>query len=375
MALARPPSPAMRLALALARRAVGRTSPNPPVGAVVVREGRVVGKGATAPPGGPHAEVTALAQAGPLAQGADLFVTMEPCAHYGRTPPCVDAILSAGIARVHMALLDPNPRVAGRGLARLRSAGVACEVGEGAVEASRVMAGYLRWITSGLPFVIAKWAMSLDGKTATCTGDSRWISGEASLRAVHRLRAQVDAVMVGVGTVLADDPLLTARDESGRPYPRQPLRVVVDSQGRTPPTARLFSQPGPLLLALADPPPDRLEALRRTGAEVLLLPTEEGRVDLPALMRHLAERGVLTVLVEGGGTLLASLVEAGLVDRVVADIAPLLIGGREAPSPLEGEGVRRVQEALRLREVEVRRRGEDLEVSGYLRLPPLPLEM
>ena len=235
---------AMRRALSLARRSLGGVSPNPAVGAVVVNGGVVVGEGRNEPPGGRHAEIVALEQAGDAASGAVMYVSLEPCSHHGRTPPCVDAILDAGIAEVHAAIADPNPHVAGGGAAALRDAGVKVVVGERAAEASTLLEAYLKWVTTGRPFVTAKFAMSLDGKIATRSGDSQWITGERARQHVHELRAASDAVMVGVGTVLADDPLLTARDRRGKPLERQPLRVVVDSGGRTPAGARLLSQPG-----------------------------------------------------------------------------------------------------------------------------------
>ena len=224
----------MRRALSLARRSLGGVSPNPSVGAVVVNGGAVVGEGRTEPPGGRHAEVVALEQAGEAARGGVMYVSLEPCNHHGRTPPCVDAILEAGIAEVHAAISDPNPSVAGGGAAALRDAGVKVVVGERAAEASTLLEAYLKWVTTRRPFVTAKFAMSLDGKIATRSGDSQWITGERARQHVHELRAASDAVMVGVGTVLADDPLLTARDRTGRPLARQPLRVVVDTRGRTP---------------------------------------------------------------------------------------------------------------------------------------------
>lgn len=360
------PGPFMRRALELAWQGLGQTSPNPSVGAVVVREGRVVAEGVTSPPGGPHAEVTALARAGPLARGSALYVTLEPCAHHGRTPPCTQAIIAAGVAEVHMALLDPNPLVNGRGREALESAGVRCYLGEGAEEARRVMEGYFKWVGAGLPFVTLKWAVSLDGKSATATGHSRWISGPTSRRYAHLLRARADAVMVGVGTVLADDPLLTARGEDDRPLPRQPLRVVVDSGARTPASARLLRQPGPTLIAVARPPGERLAPLEAAGARVLPFPAEDGRVDLRALLRHLAREGATSVLVEGGGTLAASLLAQGLVDKVVAFIAPVIVGGKEAPTPVEGEGIPTMEKALRLERLTVERLGQDLVLTGYI---------
>jgi diaminohydroxyphosphoribosylaminopyrimidine deaminase/5-amino-6-(5-phosphoribosylamino)uracil reductase len=355
----------MQRALELARRALGATSPNPPVGAVIVSEGRVVGEGWTQPVGGPHAEVEALEGAGSAARGSTLYVTLEPCCHQGRTPPCTQAIIRAGIAEAHIATLDPNPRVNGNGVRELKAAGLRLVVGEREAEAREVMEGYLKWITTGLPFVTAKYAMSLDGKIATATGESRWITGEAARRRVHGLRQTCDAVVVGIGTALADNPQLTARDDSGHPWGRQPLRVVVDSGARLPPDAAMLGEPGKTLVATASPPQTRARALQNTGAELLDLPAEDGRVDVKALLQALGARGVTSLLVEGGGTLLATLMQQRLVDKVMAFIAPVLIGGREAPTPVEGPGVLELTQVLRLARVTVERLGGDLLVVGY----------
>jgi diaminohydroxyphosphoribosylaminopyrimidine deaminase/5-amino-6-(5-phosphoribosylamino)uracil reductase len=311
--------------------------------------------------------VVALGQAGELARGAALYVTLEPCCHQGRTGPCTRAIVAAGVAQVHMAALDPNPLVNGGGKAELEGAGLLTSVGEKEAEARELMEAYLKWIGTGAPFVTAKYAMSLDGKIATASGDSRWITGEEARRYAHELRRVSDAIMVGINTVLRDDPQLTARDEQGLPLPRQPLRVVVDSAGRLPPTARLLREPGRTLLVGARVPSNRAHLLRQAGAEVLNLPSEDGRVDLAALLRELGNREVTALLAEGGGILLASLFEAGLVDKVAAFIAPLIIGGREATTPVEGQGVRRVAEAWRLERVRVLQLGEDVLFTGYPR--------
>lgn len=358
----------MAQALELARQVLGTTSPNPAVGAIVVRDGQVVGRGATRPPGGPHAERVALAEAGELARGATLYVTLEPCCHHGRTPPCTEAIIAAGIAEVHVATLDPNPLVNGRGVQALAGRGIRVVVGEHEAEARRLNEWFFKYITAGRPFVLAKYAMTLDGKIAARTGDSRWVTGPAARAFVHRLRAQVDAVMVGVGTVLADDPALTARPEEfgGEPAARQPLRVVVDSRGRTPLEARVLDGSAPTLIAttaLADP--ERLAAFQARGAEVLVLPTVDGRVDLVALLGELGRRQVAWALVEGGGRLLGSLFGRGLIDKVLAFVAPKLIGGGDAPGPIGGTGRPRMAEAVRLADVEIERLGEDLLVSGY----------
>ena len=357
----------MERALALAWEALGSVSPNPAVGAVVVKDGRVVGEGCTQPPGCSHAEIVALRQAGEDAAGAVLYTTLEPCCQYGRTPPCTDAIIAAGISEVHSAVVDPNPLVSGKGHSTLPEAGIRTVAGEGEAEARKVMEAYFKFITTGLPFVVVKFAMSLDGKIATRTGDSRWISGEESRRYAHRLRARSDAVMVGVNTVIADDPRLTARDDSGEPLDRQPLRVVVDSRGRTPAEARLLSEPGRTLVAVAGAEGPGVDRLSSAGAEVERLAGAGGTVDLAELMTQLGRgRDITSLLVESGGTLLGSLFDQRLVDKVVAFVAPTVIGGRDAPTPVGGTGVQKAADALRLERVEVLQLGGDVAMIGYL---------
>ena len=355
----------MERALELARLALSSASPNPAVGAVVVSGGRVVGEGWTQPPGEAHAEVMALAQAGPRASGASLYVTLEPCGHFGRTPPCTQAIIDAGIAEVHAAMIDPNPLVSGGGLSLLRDAGIGTEVGEGEEQARELVEAYVKFITTGLPFVTAKFAMSLDGKIATRTGDSKWITGEEARRYVHELRAASDAIMVGVNTVIADDPQLTARDDSGRPRERQPLRVLVDSTGRTPPESRLLTEPGRTLLVSAGVDDATRHRLTSAGAEVVSIPSEDGTVDLGTLLECLGQRQATSVLVEGGGTLLGSFFDRGLVDKVVAFVAPTIVGGAEAPSPVAGLGVEKMAAANRLHRGKVMHFGSDIALIGY----------
>ncbi len=351
---------AMRRALSLARRSLGGVSPNPAVGAVVLKDGEVVGEGRTEPPGGRHAEAAALEQAGDAARGGVMYVSLEPCNHHGRTPPCVDAILDAGVAEVHAAIPDPNPHVAGGGADALRDAGVKVVVGERAAEASTLLEAYLKWVTTGRPFVTAKFAMSLDGKIATRSGDSQWITGERARQHVHELRAASDAVMVGVGTVLADDPLLTARDRRGRPLRRQPLRVVVDSRARTPSGARLLSQPGPVVVATA------AEDRHVAGAHRVSRALATGAVDVDWVLEYLgSDWDVSSVLVEGGATLLGSMFDFDLVDKVVAFVAPTIIGGDEAPSAVGGLGVGAMAAAIKLERTKVRRFGRDTAIIGY----------
>jgi len=373
------PTNPMERALSLARQALGTASPNPAVGAVLVKGGRIVGEGFTQPPGGPHAEVVAIGRAGEAARGATLYVTLEPCCHHGRTPPCTEAVLAAGVREVHLSHLDPDPHVNGRGKADLESAGVTVFVGEGEEKARRINEAYLKHRTTGLPFVIAKFAASLDGKIAATSGESRWVSGPESRRWSHRQRTLVDAIIVGVRTVLVDNPELTARPGPGEGArqadgePRQPLRLVADSRGRTPASARVLQGPGRTLAATTDASSEAWrQQMRDAGAEVVVLPTRRagetasgGRVDLVELLRYLGGRDVLSLLVEGGGELLGGFFDLGLVDKVQAIIAPIIIGGQEATAAVAGSGARRMADALRLRDVTIERLGEDVLVTGY----------
>ena len=355
----------MARALELARQALGTTSPNPAVGAVLVKDGCIVGKGHTEPPGGPHAEIVAIKQAGADARGATLYVTLEPCSHYGRTPPCTKAIIEAGVREVRFSLEDPDAQNRGRGAQELRDAGIEVHAGEREQEARRINEAYIKQRLTGLPFVVAKWAMSLDGKIAATSGDSRWVSGPETREWSHQLRTKIDAIMVGVRTVLVDDPQLTARP-GGIDAERQPLRIVADSHGRTPVTARVLDGPGRALLATTSASSAVWRRqMAEAGAEVLVLAERDGRVDLEELLRALGERQLLSLLVEGGGELLGSFFDAGLVDKLHAVVAPLIIGGKDAPAAVAGRGVERMAEALRLSEVSVERLGEDVLVTGY----------
>jgi diaminohydroxyphosphoribosylaminopyrimidine deaminase/5-amino-6-(5-phosphoribosylamino)uracil reductase len=368
-----PPQQYMECALSLARLAMGYTSPNPAVGAVVVKDGLAVGMGYTQPAGSEHAEVMALRQAGDKAQGATMYVTLEPCSHYGRTPPCTQAIIDAGISEVHIALLDPNPVVSGRGVGRLNERGIKTHIGICQQEAYEINEAYIKHITTGLPFVVAKFAMSLDGKIATKTGDSKWITKEEARKYAHALRYTVDAIMVGVNTIVADNPRLTAKGCGGRGGigKMQPLRLVVDSKGRVPLNAHIFEPPGEVLLAVAAPFDSvKKEKFVEAGVEVLELPAREGSVDIVELLKLLGKREIVTVLVEGGGKLLGSLFDHHLVDKVLAFISPIIIGGCEAVS-VGGNGVDNMAKALRLSRVDIKSFGDDILVSGYVekRLP------
>ncbi|MCC6767221.1 MAG: bifunctional diaminohydroxyphosphoribosylaminopyrimidine deaminase/5-amino-6-(5-phosphoribosylamino)uracil reductase RibD [Deltaproteobacteria bacterium] len=352
----------MRRAVALAERALGRTSPNPAVGALVVKAGRVVGEGWTRPVGGPHAEVVALRRAGARARGATLYVTLEPCAHFGRTPPCADAIVAAGVARVVVAVGDPNPRVRGRGLRILARAGVAVTTGVLAEEAGAVSAWFRHFVVRRRPFVILKLAASLDGRIATAAGASRWITGAAARRWVHTLRNRVDAVMVGSETVRADDPSLTCRVRGGR----DPVRIVIDGRLQTPLAAAVVRQrsaAATIVATTAAAPVGRRRALADAGVEVIVVPAKGGKVDLGTLLRGLAARGIVSVLVEGGGDLAAAMVRARLVDRLAVITAPVLLGGDGRPM-LGALGLRRLGDAPRLVRQTVVRLGRDLLRDG-----------
>lgn len=358
----------MEQALSLARLALGQASPNPAVGAVVVKDGAVVGQGYTQPPGSWHAEVAALEQAGEKARGGTMYVSLEPCCHHGRTPPCSQAIIAAGMAEVHLAMLDPNPLVSGRGKDQLEGGGIRVYAGEHEKEAGELNEAYTKFITTGMPWVTVKFAISLDGKIATRSGDSRWISGEQARKYVHKLRYTSDAVMVGVNTVLFDDPRLTSRcNGRGGTARKQPLRVIVTGRGQIPLTARLFGEPGRTLVALG-----RFEAAEEkaacagVNAELVELPSSGGQVDLAGLLKVLGERDITSVLVEGGETLLGSLFDCGLVDKVIVFVAPIIIGGKGARTAVGGSGVDKVIDSLRLKRIAVEQFGEDVMVSGYV---------
>jgi diaminohydroxyphosphoribosylaminopyrimidine deaminase/5-amino-6-(5-phosphoribosylamino)uracil reductase len=357
----------MSRALELARSALGTTSPNPAVGAVIVRDSVVVGEGHTLPAGQHHAEIGALLQAGPAAHGATLFCTLEPCCHYGRTPPCTDAIISAGISHVVYAVRDPNPRVAGGGASALRSAGIAIEH-QPNPDADELYEAFAKHITTGLPFVVAKFAMSLDGKIATRTGASQWITGPEARARVQQMRKELDGIMVGIGTTLTDDPQLTARDPDGNPWSSdlQPVRIVVDSHGRTPPDARMLRQPGRTIIATGGGlDPARTSPLEDAGAQVCEFPGPDGRVNLSALLEFLGGEGIVSVLVEGGGEVMGAMLDAGLIDKVNAFVAPMLIGGAGASSPIGGNGATVMADVWHLERARSEHIGPDWLITGY----------
>jgi diaminohydroxyphosphoribosylaminopyrimidine deaminase / 5-amino-6-(5-phosphoribosylamino)uracil reductase len=351
----------MRQALALARRAEGKTSPNPAVGCVIVRDGKVVGRGWHRKAGTPHAEVHALNDAGELAAGADLYVTLEPCSHFGKTPPCAQALIAARVGRVFVGMVDPNPLVSGAGIAMLREAGIEVEAGILEEECRELNRPFVKWIQTKLPYVTLKSALTLDGKTATRTGDSKWITGDRSRAEVHRLRGKVDAIMVGVGTVLKDDPLLTCRLPGGK----DPIRVVVDSTLRIPQHAAILGVQSKAKTVLATCSNDqaRIESLTSRGVEVISCRECEGGVDLQDLFARLGALGVQSLLLEGGSHLAGGALRAGLIDRCLIFFAPKLVGG-EGIGLFAGEGVAVMGEAIRLEEMTVRRVGPDFLVQG-----------
>ncbi len=358
----------MRRALLLAARARGRTSPNPLVGAAIVRDGEIVGEGYHQKAGGAHAEVHALNQAGPLARGATMYITLEPCPHWGRTPPCTKAVIRSGIANAFVAMADADPRVAGNGIRQLEEAGIHVQVGLCEGEARRLNEVFIKYIMTKHPFVILKSAISLDGKIATASGESQWITSQASRLKGHEIRDQVDAILVGVGTVLRDNPSLTTRlpDPNGK----DPIRIVVDSRGRTPPKAKIFNpdnDAGTLMAVTENAPPKNIESLKAVGAEVMVIEEEDGRVCLGALMRELGRKEITNVLIEGGGEINASALKAGIVDKIMFFIAPKLIGGKNAPGPIDGEGIECLSKAFELRDVKMTQINGDFLIEGYVK--------
>jgi len=370
----------MRRALELAERGRGAVEPNPLVGAVIVKGGEVVGEGWHQRYGQAHAEVNALEQAGELARGATLFVTLEPCCHHGKTPPCTEAVLRAGIRHVVAAMSDPFPQVSGKGAEILRIAGLLVEVGLCEAEARRLNAPYLKLLATGRPYVHAKWAMTLDGKIATASGDSKWISNEASRRRVHELRGRMDGIVVGIGTALADDPQLTARPAG----PRTATRIVLDSQCRMPPgsvLARTARETPTLVVTAPAVLAERQMMLENLGCEVLHLAEE--RPDVHALLAELGRRRMTNVLVEGGSAVLGSFLDAAAIDEVHVFIAPRLAGGAKAFTPVGGHGVDAIRQALRLEAIAVEliegdvywhgRRMAEAPPGGAERRPAAPL--
>jgi len=363
----------MKRALSLAARGKGKTNPNPMVGAVIVNQGRVVGEAYHHQAGKPHAEILALHQAGPRARGGVLYVTLEPCCHtHKRTPPCVPLLIQSGLTRVCVAMPDPNPQVSGQGVQMLKKAGLEVVVGVLEEEAQQLNEVYRHWMTTGRPFVILKGAMTLDGKIATKTGQSKWITGEQARRDVHRVRGQADAVMVGIGTVVADNPELSARgskNASTQRMGRQPVRVVLDSHLRIPLKAKVLTwvheQPT-IVCTTAQASPNKIQTLKDRGIQVWVVPQKSGMVSLKAALGKLGKAGMSTVLIEGGSTLNASALHGGLVNQVRLYVAPQLLGGQDAKSLIGGVSPKTIGQAWPLVNPELKKIGQDWLVMGSL---------
>jgi diaminohydroxyphosphoribosylaminopyrimidine deaminase/5-amino-6-(5-phosphoribosylamino)uracil reductase len=357
----------MREALRLARRGLGRTSPNPAVGAVIVRRGKVIARGYHRKAGGPHAEVEALAELRGKAKKEDtLYVTLEPCNHHGRTPPCTEAILKSGIGNVVVGMRDPNPRVTGGGCEYLSQRGVKVRTGILEPECRRLNEFFVKFVTTGRPFVAAKSALTLDGWSATSTGHSRWVTNRESREFVHRLRDMADAVMVGVDTVLSDDPLLNTRLKNRKG--KDPIRIVLDTNLRIPEHAKVLnqdSQAKAVVVAGEHAPADRQEKVRATGASVLLCPTRQGKIDLQELMDRLGAMSITSILAEGGATLMGALIREKLIDKFYVFKAPKILGGSDGIPMAFGHGPKEMDQCLVLRDTEVKRFGEDLLFIGY----------
>ena len=358
----------MQRALDLARRATGRTSPNPLVGAVIVKDGKVIGEGYHKKAGTPHAEVHALNAAGENAKGATLYTNLEPCCHWGRTPPCTAAVIQAGIAQVYIAEVDPNPSVAGNGMRELETAGIRVHVGICPQEAEALNEVHRKYIRTGMPFVILKTAMSLDGKIATPSGESQWITSEASRQRGHEIRNAVDAILVGRGTVERDNPALTTRlqDREGQ----DATRIVLDSYGKMPTDARIFnveSSAGVIVAVTPDAPIANIKALEKAGAEVVTTPAAHGKVCFKSLMEILGKREITSVLIEGGSEINAAAITAEIVDKVMCFVAPKLIGGQNAPGPIGGEGVPSLKDVTHLQRIRITPMPDsDFLIEGYL---------
>jgi diaminohydroxyphosphoribosylaminopyrimidine deaminase/5-amino-6-(5-phosphoribosylamino)uracil reductase len=354
----------MKRALRLAEKGRGRTSPNPMVGAVLVKNGQVVGEGYHARAGEAHAEILALRQAGEEARGSTLYINLEPCIHYGKTPPCAPAVIEAKVRRVVIGMEDPNPLVTGRGLKSLKKAGLDVEVGVLEKECRRLNEAFCKYILKKEPFVILKVAATLDGKIATREGDSKWISGETSRHFVHRMRDQVDGVVVGIGTVLKDDPQLTARIKKGR----DPYRIILDSRLRIPEDAKVIgNSPSKTIIATTElAARDKIERLEKKGVRILILDSKQGRVDLKNCLSKLGEMGMMNLLVEGGSQVNGSFLGEGLIDKILFFLSPKLIGDREALGIFGGSGKANLKETIPLNELRVRRMREDILIEGYL---------
>ena len=358
----------MQQAIVAARSVEGKAMPNPPVGAAIVGSGKIVGLGATQIPGQDHAEIVALKQAAKASLGAEMYVTLEPCSSYGRTPPCVDAIISAGISRLHIAIVDPNPNENGKGINKLKEAGIEVlmwQTQEFVLEAKSLMESYAKHIVTGDPFITLKYAMSVDGKIATSTGKSKWISGEHSRKAVHRMRYISGAVIVGIETVLADNPELTARTENEENLDIQPLRVVIDTNGRIPIDAKLVNDGGSTLIACAQMDPAKQKTLESKGIIIEKIPEHKNGIDLMFLIDVLRDKGIVSILIEGGSRIAGSMIDLRAVDKFVVFIAPIVIGGSNSLGPISGSGIDNVSDALKFKTSQFKKYGDDIAIIGY----------
>ena len=358
----------MKMALKLAEKGKGRVSPNPLVGAVIVRKDQVVGQGYHARYGDQHAETKALLDAGAEANGATIYVNLEPCCHHGQTPPCVEDIIKAGISRAVISVKDPNPLVNGKSIAILKQEGIDVKLGVLEKAALKLNEYFFKYITTGTPFVILKCGMSLDGKVATKTGESRWVTSETSRQFVHHLRNEIDATLVGIETILRDNPRLTTRLKNSQG--RDPVRVVIDSLLRIPIRMRIFTQEsdaGNIIITTLNAPMDRIKKIEGAGGRVLFVkPKGKNRVDMQAMVNELGKSQITSLLIEGGPGINASAIREGIVDKVIMFIAPKIIGGKQAPGAIQGEGIARLEEAIKIYDIKAKKLGDDLMVEGYV---------
>lgn len=357
----------MQRALELAVKGVGRTNPNPLVGAVIVKNDKIIAEGYHEAFGGPHAEINALKNATESVKGATMYVTLEPCSHYGKTPPCTEAIIESGITEVVVAATDPNPLVAGRGIKRLEDSGIAVWTGLLEDEAKELNEIFIKFISTGNPFVIMKTAMTIDGKIACKSGKSKWISNEKSRQHVHKLRNRLSGIMVGIGTVLKDDPSLTCRRGE---FSRQPTRIIVDSSLKIPLDAKVLTdeRPEETIIATTEKLDNqKAESIKSLGAKILYVPSKDGRVDLIKLMELLGKEQIDSILLEGGGELNYSALKAGIVDKVMTFIAPKVLGGKDAPTPVEGEGAMDMSQQIELENIKIQMFGDDVMIEGEVK--------
>jgi diaminohydroxyphosphoribosylaminopyrimidine deaminase/5-amino-6-(5-phosphoribosylamino)uracil reductase len=357
----------MSLALDLARKAEGQTNPNPVVGAVIVKSGKVLAKGYHKKAGLPHAETIALNKAGSKARGADLYVNLEPCCHHGRTPPCTEAIVAAGIKRVILGIRDPNRLVSGRGIRLLRKQGVEVIIGVLRRDCQKINESFIKYITTGRPWVILKSAVSLDGKIATRTGDSRWITGSKARAYVHRLRGRVDAILVGAETVRVDDPQLTVRPE--KKGMRNPVRIIVAGKRSIPTSAKIFNNAHKervIYVTNASLPLIRKNKLQEIGVEVLLVKYKKGKVNLPLLMDTLGKMKITSIMIEGGSEISGNALQEKLIDKLIYFLAPKIIGGKNAPGPVGGQGIARIRDFIEVKEMSIEKLGNDLVIEGNI---------